>query len=34
MIVEYFMKNNLRGRLGAMALKASQQGAVEMRSCK
>jgi len=34
MIVEYFMKNNLRGRLGAMALKASQQGAVEIRSCK
>lgn len=33
-IVEYFMKNNLRGRLDAMALKASQQGVVEMRTCK
>jgi ribosome-associated toxin RatA of RatAB toxin-antitoxin module len=34
MIVEYFMKNNLRGRLGAMALKASQQAVLEMRACK
>jgi len=33
-VVEYFMKNNIRGRLGSMALKASQHRAVEMLACK
>jgi hypothetical protein len=33
-IVEYFMKNNIRGRLGSMALKASQYRAVETLACK
>jgi len=34
MIVEYFMKNNIRGRLGSMALKASQHRSVEILACK
>ena len=33
-IVEYFMKNNIRGRLGSMALRASQYRAVETLACK
>jgi hypothetical protein len=33
-VVEYFMKNNLRGRLGSMALKASQSKLVEVGACK
>ena len=33
-IVEYFLKNNIRGRLELMALKASQQRPVETRACK
>lgn len=33
-VVEYFMKNNLRGRLGSMALKASQSKTVEAGACK
>jgi len=34
LIVEYFMKNNMRARLGSMALKASQQKASEAGVCK
>jgi hypothetical protein len=33
-IVQYFMKNNIRARFGSMALKASQHKAVEMLACK
>jgi len=33
-IVEYFMKNNMRSRLGSMALKASQQKVPEVGACK
>ncbi|MBU3620005.1 SRPBCC family protein [Polynucleobacter sp. CS-Odin-A6] len=33
-IVEYFMKNNMRGRLGSMALRASQQRPAEVGACK
>lgn len=33
-IVEYFMKNNLRGRLGSMALRASQVKPIEIGACK
>lgn len=32
--VEYFMKNNLRGRLASMALRASQQKPSETGACK
>jgi len=33
-VVEYFMKNNLRARLGSMALRASQYRSVETVACK
>jgi len=33
-IVEYFVKNNIRGRLGSMALRASERRSIETLACK